>query len=275
MKQFNSLIIVADSCRYDSYVAAVTPNLDQRFEVVKAGATATFTYPAHMAFFQGFFPTTYGDRPIYNRFIMSVYRWFYKSHRTCISEISGSGSIPLVLRQHGHRTVAVGGVGWFNKQTPMRVGFEVFTHEPDTKAAVSLFLQALGSPSKEPFYGLLNLGVTHRPYICPLTDNDERSPRSGNTYPVGFNEVLWRRQVICMGYADSCLEPLFRWLSHCTLPTVACFCSDHGDCFGEDGCYGHAFYHPAIMDVPLGWTIFMPGGAHYPVSTENLQRCGL
>jgi arylsulfatase A-like enzyme len=28
-------------------------------------------------------------------------------------------------------------------------------------------------------------------------------------------------------------------------------CGDHGDCFGEEGLYGHGFYHPKVMQVPM------------------------
>jgi glucan phosphoethanolaminetransferase (alkaline phosphatase superfamily) len=34
--------------------------------------------------------------------------------------------------------------------------------------------------------------------------------------------------------------------------------ADHGECFGEDGLWGHAIYHPKIMHVPL--LIFTVGG---------------
>ena len=27
--------------------------------------------------------------------------------------------------------------------------------------------------------------------------------------------------------------------------------SDHGECFGEDGLWGHSFYHEKIMTVPI------------------------
>lgn len=271
---FNFLIVVADSCRWDSFQLAVTQNIDQHFDVIEAGAMATFTYPAHLAMFQGFFPTAAGDRPIYNRFDKSVYRWFYKSRRPCLAELRGTGSIPKVLRDQGHRTVAVGGVGWFNKRTPMRLGFEDFIYEPDTEPAVNKFLTYL---NKEPFYGLLNFGATHRPYTVPGMCAElrrVRSPRSGNNYRSSFNPKLREKQIECMTYVDESLVKFFDRIKSLKLRTVACFCSDHGDCLGEDNCYGHGFSHPNVMAVPLGWTLFMPGGDSYPVTIENLKRCG-
>jgi arylsulfatase A-like enzyme len=27
--------------------------------------------------------------------------------------------------------------------------------------------------------------------------------------------------------------------------------ADHGDCMGEDGLWGHSFYHPKVMEIPM------------------------
>jgi len=272
---FNFLLIVVDSCRWDSFQVATTNNVDKYFQVVSAGAMGTFTYPAHMSMFQGFFPTTADARPIYNRFEKSVYRWFYKSTRPNLSEIHGTGSIPKVLRDdHGHRTVSVGGVGWFNKRTPMRLGFEHSIYKPVAAEAVNTFIGLL---DKEPYYGLLNFGATHRPYTYPDMPPSLariRSPRSGINYKSGFSHKLRDKQADCMTHVDELLANLFEWVKLSELRTIACFCADHGDCMGEDNCYGHGFWHPSVMMVPIGWTVFMPGGESYPITEENLKICG-
>ena len=281
---FNFLVIVVDSCRWDTFQLAATKNIDAHFEVVRAGAMGTFTYPAHLAMFQGFFPTAGGKRPIYNRFEKSVYRWFYKSRRPCLSELSGHGSIPKVLRNKGYRTVAVGGVGWFNKRTPMSLGFEHFLYRPSGSEALGAFINHVWVPlrsSREPCYGLLNFGTTHRPYKIPGMPPELariRSPKSGNNYHSTFNPGLRDKQAACLKYTDGILGTLFDKListgSAPKLRTVACFCADHGDCMGEDNCYGHGFAHPSVMTVPLAWTVFMPGGQSYPITEENLKICG-
>lgn len=275
MSDFNFLVLVADSCRWDTFLKASTPNIDEHFDVECAGAMATFTYPAHMAMFQGFFPTTATSRPVYNRFEKSVYRWFYSMRRPCLSELDGTGSIPLVLRGLDYRTVAVGGVGWFNKKTPMRLGFDVFRYEPKTTVAVPEFT---GHLDKEPFYGLLNFGATHRPYRFPGIGNSlarVRSPRSGNTYKTTkVDSKLISKQAACLTHIDQNLASVFDFLSTLKMRTVVCFCADHGDCMGEDHCYGHGFSHPSVLTVPLAWTIFMPDGSHHPITNESLSACG-
>jgi len=275
MSDFNFLVLVADSCRWDTFLKAGTPNIDKYFDVERAGAMATFTYPAHTAMFQGFFPTTSNDRPVYNRFKKSVYRWFYSMRRPCLAELEGAGSIPLVLRHQGHRTVAVGGVGWFNRKTPMKLGFDCFEYLTNPKRATDKFL---AETDKEPFYGLLNYGITHRPYTFPGMPRVMKkipSPRSGNAYASTDAEPqLLEKQAACMSHIDECLETVFEWVRTLKLRTVVCFCADHGDCMGEDGCYGHGFCHQNVMTVPLAWTIFMPDGSHHPITKESLQACG-
>ena len=253
----NFLILVADSCRWDTYALAKTPNIDAHFEVVEAGACATFTYPAHAAMFQGFFPVSSTEMPLYNRFVTSLFRWFYTRRRDCIFEMSGQHSIPYVLHEIGYQTVLYGGVGWFRRRSPLCQGFNVFEYEPDAAKAISSFV---GSTNKEPFFGLINFGATHRPYVCPGMNSDEvhyQSPRSGNLYESSERDkVLHAKQIRCLEYIDLRLQPLFQWLLALDRKTIVCFCADHGDCLGEDGCYGHGFSHPLVLRVPLAWSIF-------------------
>lgn len=270
---FNVLNIVVDSLRYDSFEMAKTPQVDKYFEVVKAGALATFTYPAHCAMFQGFYPTAPIDRPFYNRFSKSLFRWFYKTKRDCVVELHGQRSIPYVLGSKGVRTGCVGGVGWFNRSSPLKNGYKDFKYIPDVTKAIGTIMRYL---DEEPFYGTLNIGTTHRPYNCPDMPDDLKSvkgPKSGNSYSGHeYDADLHQRQVHCMEFVDKQLATIFHWLrNNVKQPTFVCFCADHGECFGEDGAYGHGFYHPNVMNVPLGWTLFANGEA-YPINKDVFKE---
>jgi hypothetical protein len=275
--KFNVLTIVLDSLRYDSFESANTPAIDEHFDVVEAAALATFTYPAHAALFQGFYPTTNTERPFYNRFVKSVFRWFYKTKRPAIEHLDGIRSIPHTLSVRGVRTGCVGGVGWFNRASPLKNGFKSnFCYKSNVIDGTSIIMRYL---DKQPFYGCFNIGTTHRPYKCPDIPEELKSvsgPKSGNDYDNSkYDEKLHQRQIICTEFVDKQLVTIFHWLkSTVDRPTFVCFCADHGECFGEDGCYGHGFYHPNVMKVPLAWSIFMPGGEHYPVTKESLKECG-
>ena len=50
------LFVTLDSCRYDAFVEAKTPNLSAIGPLVRAQAPSHFTYASHAAFFMGFTP---------------------------------------------------------------------------------------------------------------------------------------------------------------------------------------------------------------------------
>ena len=186
--------------------------------------------------------------------------------------VDGRGALPHALREQGWRTAAVGGVGWFKKKTPLRMGFEHFDHEPNAVKARDGLIKRL---NREPFYGVLNFGTTHRPYNAPNVRDKAHVPKSGTGLNSVYNAGLHHRQVLCLEYLDGIMADVIDWLSTLKLPTVVCFCADHGDCFGEDGCYGHAFYHPKVMEIPLAWSIAAPGGGMRAVDYDVLKEFGL
>ncbi len=56
-----------------------------------------------------------------------------------------------------------------------------------------------------------------------------------------------RAQRASLEYVDRELALLFTELKD----YFAVICGDHGDCWGEDGLWGHGFYHPRVMEVPM------------------------
>lgn len=75
-----------------------------------------------------------------------------------------------------------------------------------------------------------------------------RWPPSQGAGPIGRDNPAFAHQVEAAEFLDSRLPRLFS-----TLPqdTIVILCGDHGDCFGEDGYWGHGFNHPAVLEVPL------------------------
>lgn len=260
----NILTIVADSCRYDTYTLANTPNIDKYFSVEEAYSQATFTLPAHSAILQGFYPSTMSGRPLYNRFIKSIFQWHYQKPRDAMITIpKDSTTIPGSLRSKGYNTFCVGGVGWFKKPTILSTGFINFEHIPNTEDATNKSISFM----RGDFYGLINYSVTHRPYNCPLTPHSlhgYQGKKSGVNYHSDYDEVLHKKQIACLEYLDKYIGIVMGHLSDNVGHTVVGFCGDHGECFGEDGCYGHGFYHKNVMSVPLGWSVIKDG---------NIDKC--
>jgi arylsulfatase A-like enzyme len=59
--------------------------------------------------------------------------------------------------------------------------------------------------------------------------------------------VCEQRQRACLEYVDRVLGLLLeRFMEAWVL-----ICSDHGDCWGEDGLWEHGIHHPAVLTVPL------------------------
>src|SRR5262245_14109797 len=68
------VLVVWDSCRLDTVLAARTPVLDRYGPVRAAYSHGTYTLPAHMAIFHGFLPHAFVDEPFYNRHVRQLWR---------------------------------------------------------------------------------------------------------------------------------------------------------------------------------------------------------
>ena len=66
---------------------------------------------------------------------------------------------------------------------------------------------------------------------------------------VGREHDAYWHQVEAIEYLDGQLGALFRALPDNTVVVV---CGDHGECFGEDGYWGHGVHHAKVYEVPLG-----------------------
>jgi len=117
------VFITLDTLRYDVaqalFEAGELPVLGRFLPATgweRRHSPATFTYAAHQAFFAGFLPTPAvpGRHP---RLFASAFAGSETtSPRTFAFE---QASIPEALAARGYRTICIGGVGFFNKQTAL------------------------------------------------------------------------------------------------------------------------------------------------------------
>jgi glucan phosphoethanolaminetransferase (alkaline phosphatase superfamily) len=84
----------------------------------------------------------------------------------------------------------------------------------------------------------INIGETHHRYAAKGHDL---------TCDWGDAAGCASAQRASLEYADTVLNTFFAELEN----YFAVICSDHGDCWGEDGLWGHGFYHPCVMQVPM------------------------
>jgi sulfatase-like protein len=250
------LLVTLDTLRYDvaAELAAAgrTPNLAR---VLPGGAwerrhtPASFTYAAHHAFFAGFLPTPTTPGPHPRRFAAT----FPGSESTVDGTwVFDAPDLVTGLAAAGYHTVCVGGVGFFNRLSPLgRVLPDLFEQShwsPELGVTnpgcfeAQLDVLSLVS-SRQPLFLFLNVSALHQP---------------NRFYLPGATEDSIQTHAAALEYVDRHIGRLFSALSG-RGPCFAIVCSDHGTAYGEDGHTGHRVAHEAVWTVPYAEFILHPG----------------
>ncbi len=245
------LFVTLDTLRYDVaerlHFSGRTPNLSASLPSggwEKRHAPGNFTFAAHAAFFAGFLPTPARPgrhpRPFAHRFPGS---------ETTTGETAVLDGPDLVAGFPGRRyhTICVGGVGFFNKLTPLGAVLpglfdeshwspELGVTDPrSTENQVDLALgRVVELPADRRVFLFVNVSAIHQPNRFYLPGAADDCPESHAAALEYVDEHLGRL------FAD--LRRRGAWL------TV--ICSDHGTAYGEDGYTGHRLAHPVVWDVP-------------------------
>jgi hypothetical protein len=251
-------LVTYDSCRYDVLLAARTPVLDAHGTVMRAQSPGNFTFPAHQAFFVGHLPHVEDDIPYYNRFCRQLMALQRVGETQVAREAMLRASSPVNLLDglagRGYQVVGVAAMNWFLLES-LRHGFTTFRWTGVDAEAQVAFVAAVLDVSR-PFFVFVNFGETHAPYQhrgkrtqCPIDVRAARTrwpPRQDGR--VGAASPAFAHQVEAAEFLD---HQLGRLLAILPDDTVVVVCADHGDCFGEDGYWGHGFNHPKVLEVPL------------------------
>jgi arylsulfatase A-like enzyme len=268
----NFLLVTYDSCRFDSYEAAKTSVVDAYVVARKAWSQATYTYPSHASMFQGMLPHVFTDEEYYNRFVRQLWR---KEHRKvggapAVGFPSTVKSIIDGFNRMGYYTCAAAAMGWFRNNMFLQQHWQSFTWTGiDARKQVAWTKDQISRHRSRPFFAFINFGETHAPYR--FGDDVKGSegavmarPKNRKSTMVEdwqLDEERWRSQVACVEFLDAQMGELLTFFSEMGRDVTVVMCGDHGDCLGEDGLWGHGFYHPKVMEVPMG--IFKhPGSEH-------------
>ena len=258
------LFITLDSCRYDTFVAAHAdghlPHLAAVAPYHKAMAPSYFTYGSHAAFWMGFTPgVANSSRPWLNPKAGKLFRMAFAGHAGRDGDNAfrlGGANIVEGFRGLGYRTIGSGAVDWFNTSSAtgsvLAKPFDHFFYPGNTwslPAQLRWIEEHLAElHSGQPCFVFLNIGETHVPYWHDGADW-ERWPSP--CVPFGDRnsnaEECSRRQRSCLEWVDGQLSGLLQRFCDATIV----ICSDHGDCWGEDGLWEHGISHPATLTVPL------------------------
>ena len=245
------LLVTFDTLRYDVAVetlaAGRTPGLlswlpGGRWE--KRHSPASFTYAAHHAFFAGFLPTPVTPGPHPRLFAAAFPGSETTAPGTCVLD---AADLPTGLAKRGYHTLCVGGVGFFNKKSPLGSvlpGLFRESHwspafgvdDPESTAhqvalAVSR-LQELEDTTR--LFLFLNVSALHQPnYIfSPGAREDSRETMSD-----------------ALVHTDAHVSRLIDAMRQ-RAPLLCILTSDHGTAYGEDDYRGHRLAHPVVWNVP-------------------------
>ncbi len=255
----NLLLVTYDSCRYDVLQDARTPVLDSFAEVLPAQAPGNFTFPSHQAMFAGILPNAGSARPLYNRFCGQLLGLVGVGEM----QVSGGAVLGVAsawnavdgLGRAGYKTVGTGAMNWF-RQESLTSCFQSFRFT-GTAADEQIGFVLEETSGVAPFFAFINFGETHAPYDfagkaeqCSV-DTRARAiswPPQQASGAVGRDNEAYSHQVAAAEFLDTRLPRLFAGLPADTIVVV---CADHGECFGEDGYWGHGINHPKVLEVPL------------------------
>lgn len=269
----NYVLIVFDSCRYDSFLAANPKVMRRLGRVQKRWSYATWTAPSHFNLLIGLMPHTSPKNVFASDYYKQDFLRF--NERLGQKEIEFKSLVPRLylpafLRDSlGYTTHARVSLPVLNPKTPLNVGFDSYRlmeKHNDMRAMVSEMHFSEARPS----FWLLNVGETHYPYALP-DEPEDQWPRIHGVHGVFahlddlitggklspnrrvFNQKkldqLRARQIDAVTYLDRVIEELFDLVPPNTYITIT---SDHGELFGENGYFGHGpIQHEKVLEVPF------------------------
>jgi len=279
-KMNNVFFIVFDSCRFDAYQAARTPNMDRIGQAEKRYSYASWTSPSHFTFLMGMIP----HRSPKGVFASNVYRDEFSlwSDRLNVKEVDFGKfvpqlSLPYFLHSQGYRTEGVVSLPVLNPMTAMSQHFDRYELAPSHNDLSAILdgsdtFKGIVPKQDEPTFYFLNTGETHYPYLLPGESGADLPHISGVhgvfkhlddflKNPSEFLEdkkqdeffspeqfrAFYDKQIACVEHLDGVVGKL---MDRCPANTHFMIMSDHGELFGEDGYFGHGpIFHEKVFEV--------------------------
>ena len=270
----NFILIILDSCRYDSFIRARPRVMKKLGKVERRWSYASWTSPSHYNLLIGLMPHT-SPKHVY----ASEY---YKKDFLKYNERLGTDKfdfkslvpklyLPASLKENlGYATHAMVSLPVLNPRTILNNGFDSFQLMEKHNDMRAMVRQMKFSEERPSFY-LLNVGETHYPYALPEESPDEW-PRISGVHGVFKHlddeivggklvsrkdkffdnrklKMLRNRQIEAVKYLDGVVEELFDIVPENTWITIT---ADHGELFGEYGFFGHGpVQHEKVYEVPF------------------------
>lgn len=262
----NSLIyMVLDSCRFDCFQEAHTPNFDLLGQVQKRYSFASWTSPAHQFLLMGQVPHENSNEQLASQVYEKEYKkWAGRlgidslEYKHFLPELS----LPRVLKAHGYETHARVSLPVLNPKSGMERFFDSYRLMDGLNEFSVMVEEILASQSSNEQFWFLNLGETHYPYCLQGEEIPHLSGIHGVlkslTKGVGIQGYQVEDELLkrCKEAQIKAVERLDREFSR-LMDGVAESCyfivtADHGELFGEDGFFGHGpMIHEKVFEVPF------------------------
>jgi membrane-anchored protein YejM (alkaline phosphatase superfamily) len=267
----NLMLIVLDSLRYDSWLAANPKNLSKLGEVQRRYSYATWTAPSHYNMLMGLLPHSLPAGTPTVTYVQRELTQLAENIQIDVAEFARklvpSMYLPTFFRSLGYRTRAIVSMPVLNSHTIVGRDFESYDRMKRHNDMATMIDLIKFDPDRPTFY-LLNIGETHYPYAVP-GDDPSRWPHLSGVHgavqwmgvPQPEGRVAPRlltatemdeardRQINALQYVDNLFDELFAKVPENTHIIVT---ADHGDLFGEDGMFGHGpVIHQKVLEVPL------------------------
>jgi hypothetical protein len=267
----NLVVVVLDSLRYDSWLAARPQSLAPLGEVERRWSYASWTAPSHYNLLMGLLPHSSPPHVYASEYYKQDFLRY--SERLGVADMEFKKLLPSIflptyLKQTlGYLTHARVSMPVLNRFTPINRDFDSYELMPSHNDMAAI-LDAMHFDEERPSFWLLNVGETHYPYSTPGDDAsdlphlhgvhgvfkrlDEMKAEDGDAAEF-FSESrlksLHERQVAALEYLDGVFARLLEIVPRNTWLIVT---SDHGELFGEDGYFGHGpIAHEKVLEVPF------------------------
>ena len=260
----NVVVVVLDSLRFDSAMAADMTNASRLGEIERRFSYASWTAPSHFNLLMGLLPHTSPPQVYASEYYKADFTRF--SERFGVPGIDFASMLPSIWLPSymrnvlGYRTAAMVSMPVLNPATGVNRDFDDYTLMESHNDMAGM-VDRLHFDADRPTFWLLNVGETHYPYATPGDDGSNLPRISGvhgvlkhaDSAPEFFDdatmEALRARQIRAASYADGLIGALYDVVPPRTWIIVT---SDHGELFGEGGYFGHGpINHEKVLEVPF------------------------
>ena len=247
------LFVCLDTLRYDAAIAEEkgggTPVLNRYGAWEKRQAPGNFTYPSHHAIFSGFLPSKDEARSIAEQEML----FFPRSMGMGKAIPRGSygfdaSNLVEGLHGDGYDTWCVGGVAFFDKRSAMGRVFPSFFEKSYWNPSFSCPVKESTGNQVDFILKRLEQNTDPRKIFLYLNVCAIHYPNYFYLDGAGGDSLESHRAALV--YVDGQLGRLFDGWKKGRGETFVICCSDHGTCYGEDGCQFHGINHPMVNTVP-------------------------